>query len=53
MTAAHPSPIDVHGFQPRWMAARPGSRLERWSSPARAGAYGAGRPEPAAAAMVA
>jgi len=35
---ARPSSREVQGFQPRWMAARPGSRQERPSSPTRAGA---------------
>ena len=36
-TGAMPSSSVVHGFQPRWMPARPGSRADRASSPARAG----------------
>ncbi len=35
---ARPSSSGVHGFHPRWIAARPGSSAERASSPARAGA---------------
>ncbi len=36
--ARQPSSRVVQGFQPRWMAARPGSRADRASSPGRAGA---------------
>ena len=42
----------VHGFQPRWMPARPGSSALRASSPVRAGAVdGRARSTPAASAM--
>ena len=36
--AAMPSSSEVHGFQPSWIAARPGSSTDRWSSPTRGGA---------------
>ena len=42
-TAAVPSSSDVHGFQPRWMAARPGSRLLRCQLARPGGACSAGR----------
>ena len=35
--AATPASRVVHGFQPRWMAARAGFRLDRLTSPGRAG----------------
>ncbi len=44
MTAEVPASSVVHGFQPRWISARPGSRAERPSSPGRAGACTLARP---------